>query len=249
MAFLLVPVSAAVAVAAGVWALQPRKPVVPLGGLRVPGKRVCVIMFSTPNIVDQYAGLAARVNLAYARRHGYAFEHIVKPSTTLMPQWEKVRVLRDALDSYEAVFWIDSDAAFNQHETSLERWLQSDADIVGCTDVPNGPYSINTGTLLVKRTPWTRMFLEVWWSMRQVPKYQQWAFEQEAMHDLILTDAMRCVTKGKIVMEPHDSFNSSFDEIVRDNRRDTFVLHFMACPAAYRQKELTDLCRRTDTSF
>ena len=242
----LMPVALAAGAGACIWALKPARTVAPVGGIRVPGTRVCIVMFSTPNIVNEYAGYAARANLAYARRHGYAFEHVVGNASTVFPQWEKVRVIRDALRRHPAVFWIDSDAAFNRHETSLDTWLNLPADIVGCTDVPNGPYSVNTGALLVKSTPWTHKFMDVWWSMRALGKYQRWAFEQEAFHDLVLTDAMRCVADARVQIETAEAFNSSHHEVVLRGRRDTFVLHFMAAPNAFRAAELQEVCRRVD---
>lgn len=203
---------------------------------------VGIVMFSTPNIVPDYAWLAAHINKAYADRHGYAFEHHIRSDAFKVPQWEKVRVIRDALNRYDSVFWIDSDAVFNQHETSLDRWLDSPVDFLGCSDYPNGPYSINTGTLLVKSTPWSRQFFDLWWSMRRVPKYQKWANEQEALHDLILRNAYKC--DGKMEILPCDEFNSSYNDIVHGKRRDTFVLHFMSMNSAIRRSELQAVRRR-----
>lgn len=250
MAALLMAIPAALALGIGVavWSRRPSYAVFPLGPIRLSGQptapyNVCVVMFSTPNIVPEYAGYAARVNFEYCRRHGYAFEHVVGTSSLEVPQWEKVRVVRDALQKHDAVFWIDSDAAFADHATPLDAWLMSAADVVGCTDVPNGPYSINTGTMLLKNTDWCRGFVDAWWAMRAEPKYAQWAYEQEALHDLITSDAMQCVSDGKVAIQPHDAFNSAYSEIV-SGRRDTFVLHFMALPAEYRRKELLTLCQR-----
>jgi hypothetical protein len=206
-------------------------------------RRVVVVMFSTPNIIPQYAGLADRANRAYAARHGYDFQHHVRQSSHKVPQWEKVRVIRDALRTHDAVFWIDSDAAFNMHDVSLDRWLDSPADMVGCSDHPNGPYSINTGTLLVKSTPWSRQFFDLWWSMRSIPKYSRWANEQEALHDLILKDAYKCVSTDKIQIEVASAFNSAHESLARGDRS-TFVLHFMAMSSDSRRAELGAVCAR-----
>lgn len=207
----------------------------------IAASRVAVVMFSTPNIIPQYADLADRANRAYAARHGYTFKHHVRASSHQVPQWEKVRVIRDALKTHDAVFWIDSDAVFNQHDVPLDQWLESTADIVGCSDHPNGPYSINTGTLLVKSTPWSRKFFDLWWSMRSIPKYSKWANEQEALHDLILRNAYKCSTK--IQIEPAHAFNSAHTSLATGDRS-TFVLHFMAMSADSRRAELAAVCTR-----
>lgn len=201
-------------------------------------RRVCILMFSTPNIIDEYAGHASAINEAYAKRHGYAFVHVVQPARHAIPQWEKVRLIRDHLPKYDAVFWIDSDAAFNLHDISLARWLDSSADFVGCTDVPNGPYKINCGTMLVKNTAWANQFLRTWWDMNGLPKYNRWANEQEALHDLLKGNVHECTARVKI--EAVDAFNSSYPDLAR-GRRDTFVLHFMAMSAEVRRTELAAL--------
>lgn len=206
-------------------------------------RRVCVLMFSTPNIVNEYAGIAARVNEAYATRHGYDFKHVVGRSRHAIPQWEKVRLVQDRLPAYDAVFWIDSDAVFNQHDTSLDRWLDDPADLVGCTDVPNGHYKINCGTLLIKNTPWCRRFVDAWWAKNGLPKYNQWANEQEALHDMITNDELRCVSAKKIKVEPVDAFNSNHAELAAGNH-DTFVLHFMAMTSGVRRRELDAVATR-----
>ena len=232
-------VVACVALAVGLWRHTNRV----AAGYTNNNKGVLVVMFSTPNIVPQYAGLAERANKAYAARHGYDFKHHVRPASHQIPQWEKVSVIREALQSHNTVFWIDSDAAFNQHDVPLDKWMASPADIVGCTDYPNGPYSINTGTLLVKSTPWSRKFFDLWWSMRTVPKYSQWANEQEALHDLILQDVHGCASSNKVQIEPARAFNSAFEDLAHGDRS-TFVLHFMAMDSKYRRQELQALCTR-----
>lgn len=202
---------------------------------------VCILMFSTPNILDQYAQVAADINEAYARRHGYAFEHIVGPNQHRIPQWEKVRLVRETLPKYDAVFWIDSDAAFNFHHISLDEWLHDDADFIACTDVPNGPYHINCGTMLIKRSPWTARFLNTWWAMNTLPKYNKWANEQEALHDLIQGNVLGC--RHRIRIEAADVFNSKHSDLMK-GKRDTFVLHFMAMKPDIRQRELSLIAQR-----
>jgi len=200
---------------------------------------VCILMFSTPNLLPQYAQLASDINEAYARRHGYAFKHFVAESPDVKPTWQKVAKLRELLDQYRVVMWMDSDAAFNDHATSLDRWIQNPSDLIGCSDHPNGPYAINCGVVIVKSTPWAKAFLETWWDMRTLPRYaEEWAFEQSAMHDLIRENAMGCT--DRIHIEPATAFNSIWAEI-QDGRRDTFVLHFMAMSADERKHELLAL--------
>lgn len=201
-------------------------------------RRVCIVMFSTPNIVEQYAGLAAQVNEGYARRHGYAFRHVIEdvdpPTDRAAMVWKMVDVIGDALETglYDAVFYIDSDAVFQQRDKRLD-WLFEilDGHIVGCSDAPNGPSYINTGTLFVRNTPRARDLLAKWRAMRAEARYREtFPYEQQALHDLAARE------KKGIVALPAEEFNS-IKARVDKGHRDTFVLHMMAAPADVRAAE------------
>ena len=210
-----------------------------------PRPRVLILMFSTPNVLD-YAQYSERVNRAYAERHGYDFKHHVGESLHATPAWTKVKLMRDALDTHDVVFWIDSDAVFNKLDTPLDAFIASSADFMGCTDSPNGPYKINCGTMIAKSTPWCKKFLDELWAMRDMPKYNQWAFEQEALHDLIEADAHGAVSRNKVKVHPVDAFNSDVHELIhhKNGARDAFVMHFMAQDSPTRQRELKAVCDR-----
>ena len=89
-------------------------------GFSPPPARVLVVMYSTPNIMS-YAGLAEKINRAYCDRHGYSFKHVIgdQDDTSMRPVWKKVFLVRDELKNHDAVFWIDSDAIFNDHSKPL----------------------------------------------------------------------------------------------------------------------------------
>lgn len=207
--------------------------------------RVCVVMYSTPDIVPMYSGIAAIVNREYARRHGYAFEHIVGSHTLpkpLVPAWNKVRVIRERLPFYDAVFFIDSDAVFNIQSKSLEEYLDMPEDLIGCSDSPQGQDAINGGAMLFKNTAWCRGFMDRWWDTRHIPRYaEKFTYEQGSMTYLI--DREDLERKNKVRVLPAQEFNSSFHEI-KAGRRDTFVLHFMMTKAETRKREITKIAHR-----
>ena len=195
--------------------------------------RVTILMFSTPNILP-YASLAAEINEAYARRHGYGFVHEVQGVTARADApWKMVELIRTHLATSDAVMFMDSDAAFNIHSQSLEFLFGVPGHIVGCSDAPNGPNFINTGALFVRNTPKGRSLTDAWWLLKtSSPKYLTFAYEQQALHDL----AER-TPPGQIVALPAETFNSVFAHIKR-GKRDTFVLHFMAHDTPSRIREL-----------
>ena len=210
----------------------------------VPQKNVKIVMFSTPNIVEQFSGLAADINSAYAKKHGYDFEHVIEdvhnPSDRASMVWKMVDVIEAALQSskeYDAVFYIDSDAVFWDHHRNLD-WLFEiqDGHIVGCTDSPNGPNYINTGTLFVRNTARARALIKTWSAMRGKPKYQSFPYEQGALEDLAKAEGFR-----GIISRPAEEFNSIKANVDAGHREGLFVLHMMATSPEKRTTEFLAL--------
>lgn len=203
-------------------------------------KKLLVLMFSTPDLVKDYGTLSDRINRAYAKRHGYDFKHVVRRSALASPQWEKVFVTRDALESHDAVFYIDTDAAFNQPRQSLDELLDLPGDFVGCSDHPNGMYNINTGAFLVRSTPWAKRFMDAWKQRHGDAKYHAFAFEQQALHDMINENVLEC--KARIHIEPALRFNSDLTKVFGDQAKVAwFVRHFMAKTSPQRRQGLKEI--------
>jgi hypothetical protein len=129
---------------------------------------------------------ALAINDAFAARHGHRFEvvHGDHRADDRDPCWSKVAILREKLhtsardDSHEEAFflWMDSDAVFTNFNFSLlnlaQQMLDKGAHIAVCKDlsVPKetsrqtcGPLCLNTGTLMLRNSEWTRSLLVSWW--------------------------------------------------------------------------------------
>lgn len=199
-----------------------------------PPSRVLVIMYSTPNIME-YAGLAEKINKAYCDRHGYVFKHVIgdQDDTSMRPVWKKVFLARDEIRNFDAVFWIDSDAIFNDHSKPLP--LGGDEDFLVSSDFPNGPSLVNTGAFLVKSTPFGRDFMDRWCRMmtKVGSSYNsKFPFEQGACEDLI---RMLGNEVSKVRVAPAEEINSIFGKVSRGQFDGLFIAHLMACPTEYRK--------------
>jgi hypothetical protein len=195
--------------------------------------RVLVVMYSTPNILD-YADLAARINEMYCKRYGYAFKHVIgdQNDTSMRPVWKKVFLVRDELPNYEAVFWIDSDAFFNDHSKPLP--LDTPEDFVISSDFPNGTCLVNTGTFLVKNTAFGRGFMNKWCGMRDdmsATYNSKFPFEQGACEDLI-RDLGPDSRRAKVY--PTEFINSIYGKVSRGVFENSYIVHLMALPTHYR---------------
>lgn len=202
-----------------------------------PPGRTLVLMYSTPNIMS-YAGLAEKINRAYCRRHGYAFKHVIgsdADESIMRAVWKKAFLARDELQHHDVVFWIDSDAIFNDHQRALP--LDGPEEFLICSDWPNGPSLVNTGTFAVKNSAFGRKFMNSWCSLmtKAGSSYNlKFPFEQQACEDLIRSLSPEDAAKVRIA--PAEHMNSVFGNVSRGNFDGLFVVHLMACPASYRTK-------------
>lgn len=210
---------------------------------RADRPKVCIYMFSTPNILPQYAGIAAKINETYARAWGYDFVHEVStvPDVKYVA-WERVRMLTELLPKYSAVFYIDGDACFNDHSKSLDWLLAMPGDVVGSSDHPNGTCAINAGTFLAKNTPWSIDFARKWMSLKWDPRVLEFPFEQKAFNELYKENWNDM--KEHVSILPAAAMNSVYTEVISGNAGDTFIVHFMSLDADYRRRELSKIAER-----
>lgn len=196
--------------------------------------RVLIVMYSTPNILD-YADLAARINDMYAKRHGYAFKHVIgdQNDTSMRPVWKKVFLVRDELPNYESIFWIDSDAFFNDHSKPLP--IDTPEDFVISSDFPNGTCLVNTGTFLVKNTAFGRSLMNRWCSMRDdmnATYNSKFPYEQGACEDLLRDLGPAESRRAKVY--PTEFINSIYGKVSKGMFDKIFIVHLMALPTSYR---------------
>jgi hypothetical protein len=171
----------------------------------------------------------------YAKRHGYVFKHVIgrDDDTEMRPVWKKVFLVRDELENYDAVCWIDSDAIFNDHDKPLP--LDLPEDFVISSDFPNGPSLENTGIFIVRKTDFGRHFMRSWTNMLSQPGTtynSKFPFEQQACEDLI-----RSLGKdaNKVKVAPAEFINSIYGKVSRGQFGNSYIVHLMACPAHYRK--------------
>ncbi|XP_020248964.1 probable alpha-1,6-mannosyltransferase MNN10 isoform X2 [Asparagus officinalis] len=107
---------------------------------------------------------------SYAERMGYDFldaRSLVDRSRP--PNWSKILAVRHYLDRYDWVFWNDADTLVTNSNISLESILKAaighldlhaSHDLV-VTEDTNG---INSGVFFIRRSNWSKDFLDKWWN-------------------------------------------------------------------------------------
>ena len=152
------------------------------GGER--GFTLGIVTFSTENIWD-YSAYSFAVNEAYAEHNGYVMMHI---DPTMMPdrdsydsRWNKVKVLERALDpdggwasGLDYIMWVDADLIF-LGITSLR--IQDvvaehpEAELIVSAEHAGSTTLINSGSIIVRNSAWSRRFLKDWWAFADRRSY------------------------------------------------------------------------------
>lgn len=198
---------------------------------------VCILMYSPLKKIHPYVVTAAEINKIYAQRHGYTFKYeIIDESSRAELKWSRVRLIRDLLPKYRAIFYLDGDAVFNNHSMRLDKYLNEPGDIVVCSDHPNSGEKLNIGAFLIKRTEWSVGFMDIWYKLKDNSTYQEHSYDQKAISDLLTANQNG---EGLHFSIYHASeFNSDIKKVLSGGQRDSFVLHFMDSNTTYRETEL-----------
>ena len=140
-----------------------------------PSLGVGIVTYATQDIWD-YSAYSLAVNEAYAEHNGYIMRQEDDRLSNYEPidaRWNKIKVLLQAMDSETGwardlpyIMWVDADVIFLDFSLRLEKVAAQypHADIILSAENAGSTTLINSGTILVKNTAWSRMFLNRWWS-------------------------------------------------------------------------------------
>jgi hypothetical protein len=124
---------------------------------------------------------------AYAALHGYDLRLSTRPlDHDRPPAWSKIALVRELLDSYDEVLWIDADAIFLDISKDIAELVRPGKDLYlveHLWEADETWRSANTGVFLVRSTPWARSFLDRVWAAEQYIDHPWW--ENAAVLDLL----------------------------------------------------------------
>lgn len=111
----------------------------------------------------------------FAARHGYEYLHfdetLVAPIQRLVQgegdaHWIKPGIMREALKSYEWVFWTDLDSVFHDASVAFDDLTAGNWDFVFTGDHND---LFNGGHLLLRRSDFSENLLDDWEALQKVP--------------------------------------------------------------------------------
>jgi hypothetical protein len=121
--------------------------------------------------VEEVFDITFQSKVKYAKKHGYDFLSLNGFGTDRSGKYNPtqigyLRILRvfENIEKYDYIMWIDADALVTNPNIAIENF-EIDNSIFYCSYDWNGYYSLNTGNFILKNTPHTMSFIDVFYKI------------------------------------------------------------------------------------
>lgn len=174
-------------------------------------KRIAVCTLAVNDWYNEIVKYGVKTIKNYAEKHGYDFYMPNDEIQTLIEldkytgtfrgyPWYKITVIKNILENYDYVIWIDSDGHVLKPEMSMEDLIshednQTTYDLV-CSNDWNCP--VNTGIMIVKNTPFIYSLLYL--ILHNHFSYDENFHEQASLCKIYENNALNC--RKKILIKP-----------------------------------------------
>jgi hypothetical protein len=126
---------------------------------------------------------------AYAGRHGYEVITSTAAPPERPPAWAKVPLIRDTLENYDLVLWIDADAVIVDGTEDIVAALGPDAQLALVRHRREGVLIPNTGVMVWRSGDFSRGLLDRVWASTRFIDHPWW--ENAALLDALGYDFPR----------------------------------------------------------
>jgi hypothetical protein len=128
--------------------------------------------------------LARRTIEPYAKRHGYELElHTDVVDASRPAPWSKIRILRQLVERYELVVWLDADLVIVDARVDLASELE-DGRFLYLVEHRHSDWRMpNTGVMMLRGGAEAAAFLEETWSLERYVEHRWW--ENAAVCELL----------------------------------------------------------------
>lgn len=162
---------------------------------------------------DDYYMLSVEHHRNYAQKHGYLFTFSQKRDNDPLHShhWNKIRLLRERLRAPgpEWIWWTDVDTIIMNTNVTLESVVES---VCGENKIDGGnvninacdfmvDITINAGSFLIRRSDWSRDFVDRWWKLRdyngvfQITELHRFFDDQDALLHIVRVEGLKTFTQ------------------------------------------------------
>lgn len=120
---------------------------------------------------------------AFAERHGYDVITSSAPHPDRPPAWAKVPLIRETLDAYDLVLWIDADAVIVDDSEDIADALDPDTQFALVRHRRDDELIPNTGVMVWRAGEFARDLLDAAWNRSRYIDHPWW--ENAALLDVL----------------------------------------------------------------
>lgn len=126
----------------------------------------------------EYRGLLSRTAISferYAERWGWDLILSTEELSSGRPApWGKIPLLRELMDEYEWLLWVDADVALVDLEADITREIRDGKDLY-LVERRGTQYTANSGVMLIRSSSWSRAFMEEVWKLGEISRdHRRW---------------------------------------------------------------------------
>ena len=158
--------------------------------------RICAITLGDSKI-RSYSKYSFEINQSYCTRHGYCYiQYNDTIDKTRPPAWSKILAIKDQIDNFDWIFYIDADAIFFNHDIKIESFIDVNFNMI-ISEAVNEQWvkqyysdskdflNINSGSFLIKgKNIWSKFLLDYIYSKTNRIDHHFW--ENQSLIDIIL---------------------------------------------------------------
>lgn len=132
----------------------------------------------------------------YAERHGYAHEVVREYLPGSHPSYAKIRLLKERIDRYDAIAWLDADSVVMNMDVTIESLVSHDHILTISADwcCPIGTeengldelIGVSCGNFILRNCEGVHTFLDKWDAPRRWMTRQMW--EQSQLREVMQAD-------------------------------------------------------------
>mgnify|MGYP000858741074 CR=1 FL=1 len=174
---------------------------------------IAVVSLKTPEI-DSYAVYTTETNRLYCQKHNlqyFCYGHTLDNTKT--PHWSKLLALKNHIMDYDWLMWIDADAAFANHTTTIESIIENHSAMILMSK--GRLYGWNSGVFLLRGGQESESWLDFVFGLHGTisgPFYEQ---------DAVVHSFGLPLYKDKVIEVPKRLINVS----IKDYTAGDFIVH------------------------
>lgn len=169
----------------------------------------------------------------YAERQGYSFETVRSYKAGSHPSWQKLEIIRDRLNDYDCILWLDADVVVTNMSIQISDILGNMEGIVCSRDWCLEGSDFSAGVLIITRCMGSRQVIDA--AMRKTEWKNKLLWDQSALQEVYHKDEG---LRGVFHILPRRTLNSvpsdAQSEAVEPWQSGDFICHLTGISNALR---------------